>query len=163
MKNKKLLYILIPATVILWGIIVFKIVSHLKNRSIYSEDYYLPEMKPEADSVFKAYKLLANYNDPFRINKRSYSSGQKKETKKTPVQTTNLRHERRNQQRIFWPSVTYSGTIINMQKQVALIQIDMKNFLMMEGEEQNMVKLQRLFPDSVIMVFEGETKTIIKK
>ena len=163
MKNKKLLYILIPATVILWGVVVFKIVSHLNQENNYSEAYYLPEMKTETDSSFKTYKLLANYSDPFRIKRKPYSAVQKKVVQKPSVQATNLRHERRNPQRIIWPSVTYNGTIMNMQKQVALIRINTNNFLMTEGEEQNRVILERLFPDSVIMVYEGETKTIIKK
>ena len=164
MKNKKLLYILIPATVFIWGAIAYTIFSHLRQNFDFDEVQYLPDLQAGSESLQSSYTLLANYSDPFRIRKKKTHVVRKKTAAPTIRHTqTNLPYNRPVQQRIYWPAVIYNGLIMNEQKQVALIQIDSKKFLITEGEERERIRLLKMFPDSVRLEFEGETKTFKKK
>lgn len=163
MKNKKLLYLLIPATVLIWAAIAYNIISGLKQKDNFSDIQYLPDLNAKTDTLRETYTLLADYSDPFRVGRRSAPAVQKKiEVKPDRQSNRNQRPDRQNQPRVYWPMVVYNGLIINEQKQVALLQIDSKKFLMTEGEERSRVKLLRMFSDSVMLEFGGEKKTLTK-
>lgn len=159
-KNKKLLYILVPAVLGIWGAIGFSIFSHM--RKPVSADYFDHNIneKSVTDSVGETYQLLANYRDPFKTGRYSnLSDGQKSKPQKP-----NLNNNRMNpyQNRIIWPDIKFLGMISNNKKWVALVRVNNSNLLMSEGDEKMKVRLIKLYTDSVIFGFESEQKTILK-
>ena len=116
MKNKKTLYILIPAVLIIWGLIVYKIFSWSDDPGT---DTLLPIAKktlPVTDSVDKSV-IHANYPDPFLKDKTYKASGTvpagnkvanvaNSDSKKTTVVVKTPPVAK-------WPKIRYDGLIIN--------------------------------------------------
>ncbi|MGD2035043.1 MAG: hypothetical protein PVF73_08305, partial [Bacteroidales bacterium] len=123
-RNRKLLYILIPATAIIWGAVVWNIVSSLKKPAGFREENYLPFTEDVTDSVEDSYTLLGNYPDPFRTRHTKPNVAVRKETNS---QNRNIRTTRRrtNQmRRVIWPHIEYRGVIMNKDHKVALLEVE---------------------------------------
>ena len=157
MKNKKLLYILVPLTILIWGAVVFTIISHTRPDNAPDMNYGV-ELRNEVDTAGNKYTLLANYRDPFR-----YGSSQKPAAVKKPVQQKSQTVRNQNPVRVNWPDIEYKGSITNNNDKVALIRINNRNFLLKEGEARDNIMLVRMYPDSVNLEYSGEVKSIKKK
>jgi hypothetical protein len=66
MKNKRLLYLLVPAVLLIWGIIFYQVQETLMGADTEEPpDRGLPQRKKEAVATPDTVILLANYRDPF--------------------------------------------------------------------------------------------------
>lgn len=158
MKNKKLTYVLILAVLVVWGLIVYRVVSGLRSDSdnlpvatapIKKEpynDYSIPK-----DTT----RLLLNYRDPFGLAKQ-------KDTSKTLPG-----HDRKVAGTVLkpvfnWGFIKYFGYMRNpgSKKLVAIFNINGKNVNMAEGETIDKVKLIKNMGDSVKVSCDGKTKFI---
>lgn len=163
MKNRKLLYILAPATFLIWGAIVFSILGHFGHSDNFPEKEYLPIRFQDADTLDDSYTLLVNYRDPFGTGTIKRTATTSNPVKKAPV--VSRRTSRRSQirsARIAWPNIEYSGLILNDDKQVALIRINNSNLLMSEGEEKQNIKLLKMYADSARLLYKNKEKTFTK-
>ncbi|MBA7590112.1 hypothetical protein ES708_32214 [subsurface metagenome] len=88
MKNRKLLYILIPASVIIWGAIAINIINNLRRSTDYKQENYLPFSESSSDSVEEGYTLIADYPDPFRPQYTSSPVSIAQKNEKTQVRNT---------------------------------------------------------------------------
>jgi hypothetical protein len=156
-----MLYILVPATLFIWGAIGYTIFSHLHQNNSFAEVDYIPFTPTVKDTIIRSYTLLANYRDPFRSYHPSVKK-EKKSSEKPKEEPVVTRNRRRNRQRVYWPQVKYNGLITNNNNHVALLQISNRNYLLKEGDEKDRIKLLKLYPDSVVLEYEGEPKTISK-
>ncbi len=162
MKNRKLLYILIPATAIVWGAIAWTIISNMKGSADYNQEDYLPYSEVHSDTIEEGYTLLANYPDPFKAQRISspVTTVQKKATsqpkyKRTARRTTLMR-------RVVWPQVEYYGVIMNKDQRLALLRINNAKTILQTGDENNQIKLLKIYNDSVQLVYENEEKIFRK-
>jgi hypothetical protein len=153
MKNRKMLIILVPAVLVIWGAVIYSIFSHIKGSGINIEEKnsFIHRKKSEVDT--NKYALMANYRDPFGTGNR---------LREDDLDRENLLKNQHIELPVYWPQIEYRGLIVNNKKWVALLRIDNSNYLLHEGEEKMSVKLIKMFNDSVVMRFQKATKTFTK-
>lgn len=157
MKNKKLLYVLIPGTLFVWGMIIFKVFNtvHTEANTVVQHAELIT-----ADDEIKCdtFSIHPVYRDPFlgKKNKMNDPGSVQTATKITkpkiaPVITA-------------WPKIVYSGIIKNQKsnKQLALLQINGQSNMMKVGEEAYGVQLLKVFKDSIEVEFLKEKKFVSK-
>jgi type II secretory pathway component PulC len=158
MKNRKLMYVLVPLVVAIWGTIVFRIFSGMKgeNRDIPAAGppVLLPGEKEKED-----YQLIADYPDPF-LNSHVMPG----ETDVVQSPPRPLPEPPPVKPPLTWPSLKYGGIIKNIKvnKEFALIQMSGKEYLARQGEMIGELQLLRIYKDSVLVSFQNEKRTIKK-
>lgn len=167
MKNKKLSYILAPAVILIWGMIVYKIFFAKEDQMIVPQ-YTTAISKKEHRTQIDTFNIEANYSDPFlrrtyianptktssEVNVSDYFYGPKPptntNTKKVSVKSTPLK----------WPAIRYEGLIINNKsgKKTGVLYIDNKSNLITEKTIINNLEVMLLTMDSVKIKFKDEDK-----
>lgn len=156
MKNKKLLYILIPAVIGVWGAIIYKVVVGMGG----NEDNSIQKIEMaeiHSTEVFNdTFSINPTYRDPFsgkQVKKIVFSSGQ--QTVKKVVAQPVIAN---------WPSITYGGIVKNQKsnKQLVLVSINGQSTMLKIGESYSNVELLKVFKDSIEVKF-GKEKKFIKK
>lgn len=157
MKNRKILYLLVPMVLLIWGIIILRIVNQVRNRNMISVKL--------SDSVFKkveqqqsdTLKLKLDYRDPFLgkndiLKTNIYPQGS--------VTRTSLISSRD----VTVPVSVYYGLVINPKnkKKTGLLMVNQKNYLVREGESVENEKVLKLYQDSVILM-KGKLRRTVKK
>lgn len=161
MKNKKLMYVLIPLTLLIWGIIILKIFNQVHpDRNSYSQSTsVIQQVSNQSDR--DTLSLLLNYRDPFLHGVvRSVTNTMPKENISNGFgQLSTATHVAVN-----FPNTKYSGLVINSKSKskVGLIRINEKDYLAKEGELIGGGKIIRLFADSVIISFNKTKKTFLR-
>ena len=160
MKNKKMLYILIPGTLIVWGLIIFKIINNMhpdadpvlrQNIAITQQD----------ETVSDTFSINPIYRDPFlgkMIQPRSSESGDPVVKRQTVPVVAVVKAPTP------WPAIVYTGTIKNQKsnKEMVLLEINGEGHMMKVGETITGVFLFKAFRDSVEVQFSKEKKIIHK-
>jgi type II secretory pathway component PulC len=157
MKNKKIIISLVLLTVAVWGTIIFRIVKSIHL----SDTVAVTNTEPASNkliAVADTFSIKGDYRDPF-LGRRIIASLPKKiqaapvKPKPLPVVAT-----------INWPNISYSGIIKNQNstRELALIKVDQKDFIMKTGDVAKGVELNKIFKDSVIVFYQREKKTVIK-
>ncbi|MCB0395293.1 MAG: hypothetical protein KDD36_01490 [Flavobacteriales bacterium] len=163
MKKKTNVYILLVAAAVVWGLVIYRLVDGWGGQETYA---VVPAVMKEVpcDLENNSFALLELPSDPFlersviRNNVRTYrpvssQSSAPVKPKAKPEPKPPLR----------WPDVKFSGVVKGAGKEVAILSVDNKNFLLAEGEEAVQVKVVKLYSDSVQLKYEGEKKTILRK
>jgi len=156
MKNKKVVILLLILAAGIWGTVIYRIF-----KTVHKEDTVQrkpAESKPDFSSLPDTFSIVADYRDPF-LGKRVVPQSLKKVTtpvvkpKPEPVAST-----------IKWPALSYSGIIKNKNdaKELALVKIDQKEFIMRTGEVMQGVQLSKIFKDSIVVLYQKEKKVIMK-
>jgi hypothetical protein len=161
MKTKKLIYILIPLVLLIWGLIVFRIIKqirhsqkpHIENAS-YSKNH---NPGPAADSS----SLILKYRDPFlHGNIRKISDSWRSDN----FLSNNSNLSTVTKAPVSFPNTRYSGLVINSKnkQKLGLLKIDNKDFLVQEGDLVSGEKIIRIHSDSVIISFKKTKKTFFR-
>ena len=159
MKKKKALYILVPVTLLVWGGILFKILSNfggddpLPINTILNED--IQNMSVELSDSFE---LFLNYPDPFLGQ-----SNQSSNTENTAQSFADIKDGiLKNPQK--WPLIKYYGHVKNTQTKSRRINlsINQKMYLLKTKDRVYDLRLERIYRDSIIVSMKYETKTIFK-
>src|SRR5687767_1788266 len=156
MKNKKVVILLLVLAAGIWGTVIYRIF-----KTVYKEDKV--QIKPaENNSNFSSlpdtFSIVADYRDPF-LGKRLVQQAPKKitsaATKPKPAPVVTI---------IKWPTIGYSGIIRNQNtpKELALVKIDQKDFIMKTGDVMMGVEVTKIFKDSIIVLYQKEKKVITK-
>jgi hypothetical protein len=160
MKNKKLLYILIPATLLLWGAIIYRIIGTVGNDE--SVNTMASSFVPMVDSleVNDTFSIHPDYRDPFSGKSLKkvlpVSSENRVVAPKVPKINTPLVS--------VWPNVAYGGIIKNQKsnKQSVLVLINGQSNIMNVGDVNLGIQLLKVYGDSIEVKFNKEKK-IVKK
>jgi len=145
MKNKKLLYVLVPAVLVIWGAIAHRALMYL---SVNNDNHTLLMKNQQQGSLVTSndtFTLLLNYPDPFGYEPRPNS----------------VVNQPRNQiKKNKWPQVQIYGIIGNGNKDCMLVSlsIDNQDAIIKVGERIHQVKLVRVKSQSMTLSFEGEQK-----
>ena len=153
MKNKKTLYFLAPAVLLVWSLIVYQLSEGLSGGNPYYSEAGRTnaEIAPVASDSFQ-YSLLLNYPDPFlgrtSAPARSTSAVVRSEPK-APVQpapTVPVQEVVHNPTRY-----QYLGLIEHKGKKdkLALLMVDGKSLMLREGEAAESLQLVKIGQDSV--------------
>jgi len=152
MKNKKLLFILIPATLLLWGYIVYKIIITASGNEPVNKTIPNQIIFENNDIAIDTFSIYPNYRDPFMGEMAKKPIIKDNNQPKKPILIT------------AWPTIVYSGAIKNQtsNKQLAIIQINGQSNIMKVGEKIGDIELLIIFPDS-IEVKMGKEKRFVRK
>ena len=152
MKNKKLLYFLAPAVLLVWSLIVYQVSEGLSGGNPYygGPGSAVKELVPLASDSFQ-YSLLLNYPDPFlgRSTPARSTSPVVHSEPKPPVQPAPAAAV---QEEAFNPSrYQYLGLIEHKGKKdkLALLQVDGRSLMLREGETVDALQLMKISQDSV--------------
>ena len=151
MKNRKMLYILVPAVVLIWGAVAYSIFNHMHSSDSTFEPQNSSVLFKTTDTDTIKYQLLANYRDPFNTGIRNTAA------ENISDQERMLNSQRINQQ-IIWPKIEYLGLISHNKKWVALLKVNNSNLLMQEGDEKMDIKILKMYNDSVLLKFQKNSK-----
>ena len=157
MKNKKLIYILLPLVILIWGSIIYKIFYNT-SREEELADEILPQKNISATSVLDTFSIIANYRDPF-LGNVVYSENNVNEVPKQKVLP-----QPKVEQVVQWPNIVYGGMIKNQQstKQLALLKINGKENIIKAGEMVGTIELVKIYKDSV-EVKMGKVGKVVRK
>jgi len=169
-KNKKLIYILIPLVLVVWGNIFYQLFGSAGGDD--DEGEIPTDQKEIAREVKKdTFTIVADYRDPFlgkqtTVNTVSNTSPDnsvkkhqadkdknKKEKKEEPV-VSNFK----------WPQLVYSGLVINKKSSdiVGLLSVNSKQFLVRKGQLIEGLTIGNISSDSITIVMGENIKTLIK-
>lgn len=154
MKNKKTLYILLPLVIVIWGLIIWKLVSYTKEDSVTSNQKWTQETAEVSDSL--EYVIIANYSDPFLRNKSSAYIQPQKQTRITGITETRVKSLVTTNTK---PDITYKGQIKSTTRTTAIVLKNDKTFLLSEGSILNDIKIVRIYPDSILVSCENKKFT----
>jgi hypothetical protein len=160
MKNKKVIYILLPLVILIWGTILYRILKNIApEESVSSGKSYIPSLETARADTFS---LIADYPDPFLSRTsapapepQSIAPLQPREPviKPEPVKPV-----------ITWPSVKYSGIIRNIKndRQLGVLQINGKDHLVSQNQSIGGIEVLQVYKDSVLLLYSGEKKVFRK-
>jgi hypothetical protein len=160
MKNKKLIYILIPLVVVIWGLIVLRIVKqiHHSQKPDVENTSYSKGSLAHADN--DSSPLILKYRDPFLngITRKNSAS------KSVSILGNNSNLTTVPKPSINFPATRYSGLVINSKnkQKLGLLKIENKDFLVQEGDLVSGEKIIKLHSDSVIISFKKAKKTFFR-
>ena len=162
MKNKKLIYVLLPAAVLIWGIILVKIIIRIKRPE---KNILLNQTvgQPATDAIRKdSITLIANYRDPFLGDGNTQVKSSRKVVEPKD-RAFKLRKE--SVQNIKWPEILYYGTITTKRddQHTGLVRLGDNDFLIHKSDFIEDILFVEIFPDSIKVKYQGELKTIIIK
>lgn len=159
MKNKKLQYILVPLVILIWGLVFFKVIDHIreKNDADFAKSVSVKNIKKE--SVSDTFSIRADYRDPFKkYIVSAKSSSQESVIPKRIKQEVNPAF-------IQWPDVSYGGLILNEKGKykTALLKINNQDFLLKTGDSRNGIKIEAVFADSIKLSYSKQIKIFYKQ
>ena len=159
MKNKKIIYVLLPLTLIIWGMIVYKIFFNTDTQEESSSFVQSKRVKNSAVTSTDTFTLLLNYTDPFLKQERRVTPNNGSTTKKTTEPKP-----QKNTEVLNWPIVKYGGLVkqVNKENELAIVSINGSSTFMKTGETVNDIKLIRIYNDSIIVSFQTQKRTIKK-
>jgi hypothetical protein len=161
MQNKKALMFLVPVALALMSVVVYKFYKALNP----SKEQYAKVINTvytdKADTAISAdtFSIIADYRDPFLG--KIISAEVPKATNYIPRQP---KPEKPPLTPVKWPAITYGGVIKNQKsnKQVVLVSINGQGNFMKAGEEAQGILLKQVYKDSIVLVYEKETKVVRK-
>lgn len=165
MKNRKLVYILVPLLLAIWGTIVYRLLNVVTNKDISNKPDTGQLMAGNKTSAcVDTFTLTLNYPDPFfvkMIKRVAIGSEQsllkvikpEKKVVATPQAAT-----------FVWPTIIYGGLVKNqkLNKLLALIQINGSATIMQTGDIAQELKLLKVTNDSIEIAFHTEKRVFRK-
>jgi len=151
MKNKKNIYFLVPAVLLVWGVIGYKIYATLNlENDVLIVDNSDIEFKPKEIKEIEKFTINANYRDPF-LGKLFTNKTPKKSIKKK------VKHI------VEFPKITYNGIISPKEADrptLFLIMINNKQQFLSVGKQVDGVKLLKGNRKEITISFKNNKKTI---
>lgn len=159
-KNKKLLYLLLPLVLCIWGFIGYKIYYNINNKPVYEINGNALLVSKDNKSKIDTFTIKNNYRDPFLNGAISSTSLQLQEEQ----EGFNDRAGFSNIQLVVFPDLKYFGIITNTLKKqkVALVRIQGKDNIVREGDLKDNILIYRMYNDSLIIKLKKNKKTIFK-
>lgn len=163
MKNKRLTYILLPAALIVWGIIFFRVFKFTQPEE---EESNLPfVLSPKKALITKedSLTLQLNYKDPFLKNTLSYSSDVETELPKENTASVSVEKPKANS--VFWPSIKYFGLVKKKgaDKEIGLISINGQSHIVSKGQALEGLLVKEFYRDSILLVLGKDSRFITKE
>lgn len=163
-KDKRTLYVLLPAVLAIWGLIGWQVFSGLRPPD-------LPvtiRPQPQSHEQPKTTRSLSlDYEDPFKIrSSRSITSTATNKPAATPKTPTKAAAVTPPPQKVEkpWPLVRYLGMIKNLstKRHNAMLQLENQTEMVVIGATWQELTVVRCEADSVQLRFEKETRWIKK-
>ncbi len=167
MNQKRLLYVLLPAVLLIWGIIIHRILQAVGGEDTLALTHLPAQVGQQlSPTTSDTITLLANYPDPFLNSSRKASeTGTTASFADRPAlrPTAAVKVSSPPPASIPpFPEVVYLGLIQNgkSSRKVALLKIAGKEYFMEEKRQQDGIILSHIYPDSIRVAFNKEGKII---
>ena len=162
MKNKKLVYLLIALTVVVWGLVFYRIFHYVNENetpAVALKDKHAAGDKQGAYA--DTFKLMLDYRDPFLGNGSANDEDAEPKKNNDGHQKEKVIAEQKNTN-INWPVLYYGGIVKNegTKNMVIILNINGKSHLMKPGETVKDCKLLNVYHDSASVSFNNEVKTV---
>ncbi len=160
MKKKKIIYLLAPLVVVVWGFVFYQLSSSFLSTPNFAKKE--PIQKINIDEIKRdTFSIIANYRDPFLGCATSLNTNNNSNIK-TTAKKLKIKTEVKAEKP--WPIISYNGMIKNnnSEKRVGIIKIDGKEFLVKEGDVLRKVKIMEINQQLIKVNFQKESKSIIK-
>ncbi|MDP4209204.1 MAG: hypothetical protein Q8928_10360 [Bacteroidota bacterium] len=165
MKNKRLIYFLLPLVLFIWGAIFYKIFAGFDSSKPKDNGVSLPTNKNKSNLPGDTISLVADYRDPFLEGyeleetenaeyEEDLESNKKGFANTAPV----------SKPVINVPEIKYYGVIANnaTKKKTGIFRITGKDCILKEGELSGDFKIVKLFNDSAKIAYQQIKKTVKK-
>lgn len=167
LKSKKALYVLLPLTLVIWGLIAYKIYTGLKgdDEEIAENNVVVPAVL--LNKGIDTFSLFNNYRDPFLSDiKRTVihvNSGNNSKPV-NPVKNTNTAKSGNLAVTNDWPAVQYAGILKNQSNSTALILLSVngKTYTLKQGDVAEGMKVLS-FSNSEVTLQRGKEKKVFSK
>ena len=153
MKNKKNIYILLPAVLIIWGILLYKIIGGLspdaQTLQIAEQGgKFTPKIIKQTDT----FSIQTNYRDPFLGTFKQ----KKKRTVRPHTKTPVIKKEK-----VPFPTIVYKGIVSpkGKNKNVFLISVNGQQHLFKRNTTFNNVKLLQGNAQKITVQFQHQKRT----
>jgi len=148
MKNRKLVYILLPVVVIIWGMIIYKIFTWIGGDVQDLKTMTTPLRNRRTSSITDTFTLLLNYHDPFGIRPNTSAITGRPGGKGKSVTK--------------WPAISFYGTVsFGKNKQtLASMQINGNDIIMKPGDTFGEIRLVALNKEGIRVSYHGEIRKI---
>lgn len=157
MKDKKTLtYILLAGSLLVWGLVFYKIFGYVGGVDAPLETTK-PVTLPSVVEKEEEYTLLANYKDPF-LGTIAITLTSRNTDNKTLVKNKKANTIKETEKLIDLSFISYSGIITNpaTKRKVALVTVKGKQAMLSEGEAWEDVKFIKNFEDSIQISYLGK-------
>lgn len=138
---------LITIVALLWGILIYKLVSDLSDDPITAQSLEVSAFKAPKASQKEIIHLLPVERDPFFGESYIPRSNTKRDTAPHSEKETTP-----------WPQITYKGSIQGERKSSYVVGINGQDHIMELGETINEVTLVRVTLSEASFKFRGKTK-----
>jgi len=160
MKNKKMLYILLPLVLFVWGLIFYKVYNSINSSNqIVSEPPATTNLNDSNLYKMDTFSIFNNYRDPYLTKAVSVVKGNSHTINKPiPDKSIQVHTE------VKWPSIIYNGVIKSKKslKKLVLLKINGESNFMSTGTSSMGVEILDIYNDSIKVNYKGEFKVIKK-
>lgn len=160
MKNKKSLYVLLPAAGLLWGYIVYLVVSGMGGGGNIARPQGQPMAIPDSLVLGQdSFSLSLDYEDPFLKKTKPVIVNNTPKRAPTASPKPNKVAETPS---VNWPTINYGGSITGAgsRKEVVILIIGNEEVLAKEGDVHKGVKINHIAPQAIGLEYKGAAKTI---
>jgi hypothetical protein len=162
-NNKKILFLLLPLMVLIWGLIIRQVLTAISPEEPTTAVLGKPLKVPDQEVEREHFDLLLSYKDPFQTSRVSkYATGT--ESGETFLGAQAVKNNQENKKEtIAWPQLRYGGMVKSSSpKEVGLLVINGKSYLIKKGGEYAGVKVLNYNGEEAVLRFSGEEKTVQK-
>jgi len=158
MKNKKISYFLLPAAIILWLFLMFKIYEMITDKKapypVNTTNHSVEEKKliEKSDTMV----LLLNYGDPFLIQKKVVARPAKVKSR------SHVAVVKPKPEKIDWPQIEFIGTVQNTSngKCIVNLTINGDHLIMKPGDICEEIELVKVTTESILVTYKNQKKSI---
>ncbi len=166
MKNKKLIWILLPVVLVIWGLIFFQVKKAVQggNNATVAPAPIPMAFTNASDTVI--YQLKLNYDDPFlKGGRKVIVQAPSSDKPKTPTLKKPKVVRTVTKLPLKWPNIIYRGLISSKKgnKSIYMLEVDGASILMTAGEQRDYLRLIKVYKDSVRIEYKGEEKRTFTK
>lgn len=179
MKNKRLLYVLLPAVLVVWGLIFQRIWLAARGEEVVAPAGAGESVAATTSGVAARIPgLLLNYTDPFRAGSPTPfittlvgptgAASAERASYAQPLAAAPLNLPLAPAATpvvpVVWPVVKYLGFINNprLENRIALLTINDKEYSVKSGGNEEEIIVRKIWRDSVRVVFKTYKKTIVR-
>ena len=152
MKNKKNLYILLPAVIVVWGLLIYKIIGGLNPSEKQAKaTESIGQFKPKRPEQTTSFSINADYRDPFLGTFENKKRIVMKSKNAPIVQKVSVP----------FPSIVYKGIVspIGKKEKVFLITVNGQQQMFKRSTVFNEVKLLNGNAREITVLFQKQKQT----
>jgi hypothetical protein len=171
MKNKKVIYILLPTVLLIWAIVIYKIYAVVNDKETLMPKKVVLNAFVPSEHVEEHYELLLNYNDPFLTGKVGEPKSSPKVSMAAQISKSITEPKKevpppvRKEDEINWKVVAYQGMIENNNedRKIALVLYNGKSCFLREEQTFDEFQVVGIYKDSIRLKCKDEEKCLLKK